>query len=424
MEHDLVLRGKVVSPSAVEEFEVGVDDGRISELKRSGLKGGRRIDAGRCLIFPGFVDIHVHLREPGWEHKEDFRTGTLAAAHGGVTTVVDMPNNPVPATTAGAIEEKRRLARAKALVDVKFYGGLSAERLGDAPGMSRLVVGYKVYLARSTGELAFPEERLGEALEVVRGTGLPVSFHCEDQKIIDARAKRLEGVSRPDAYCDVRPPESETESVSKVVASLKGSGVRRANVCHASTKGALDIAERARADGMDVRCEAALHHLFFDRRAALENPLLKTNPPLRQESDRHELVKGLSDGRASFLVTDHAPHTPEEKSEGLSGVPGLDDYAHVASWLVTRQGVRPEALCRAASYNPARFAAMDDKGEVAVGKVADFTVLDLDSPERVRGDRVESKCGWSPYEGVEFPGRAKWTIRAGEALLDDYELVV
>ena len=423
MEHDLVLRGKVVGPDGIEESEIGVDDGEISRVGRSTLKGSRVIDAGRCLIFPGFIDIHVHLREPGQEYEEDFRSGTEAAIHGGVTTVVDMPNNPVPAITQAAVLEKRRLS-AKALVDVRFYAGVRQESLAEVERTAKLVVGYKIYLAQSTGGLVYPWERLPEAFARIVETGLPVSIHCEDQGIIDKRAGSLAGVDRPDVFADVRPPESEVASVRNVVAALGSAGRLRVNVCHASTQETLELVERTRSEGMAIDCEAALHHLFFNRRSMLTNRLLRTNPPLRDEDDRAALVRGLDDGRVSFLVTDHAPHTREGKeSEGLSGVPGLDDYAHVVSWLVKRQGVSPSSICRTACLNPARFAGLNDRGEIAAGKRANFTVLDLGSPEKVRSDAIRSKCGWSPYEGFEFPGRAKWVVFDGEPVLDTYEQV-
>src|SRR5712692_10488574 len=129
MENDLVIEGTVVGPDGLATLEVGVSDGKISEVKRQGVKGTRRIRAERSLIFPGFIDVHVHMREPGWEYKEDFRTGSLAALHGGVTSVVDMPNNPVPTTTRSALDEKKKLAEAKSLIDVKFYGGVLRENL-------------------------------------------------------------------------------------------------------------------------------------------------------------------------------------------------------------------------------------------------------------------------------------------------------
>jgi dihydroorotase len=421
MEHDLVVAGKVVSPSGVQEMEVGISDGRIAEMKRQGLAGTRIIRAGRALIFPGFIDIHVHMREPGWEHKEDFRTGSEAAIHGGVTTVADMPNNPRPATSPAALREKARLASGKALVDVRFYGGVVNKGLDDIRRISDLVAGYKLYLAKTTGDLTFPPDELEEALAVIAGTGRPASLHCEDQEIIDEKTRELAGERRPDAYCDMRPPAAEVRSVRRVVAALKAALRMRANVCHASTGEALALVKDARSQGLSLECEAALHHLYYERMEMLENRMLRTNPPLRPENDRAALLEGLRDGGVSFLVTDHAPHLREEKiSDGLSGVPGLDDFGHLVSWLITKEGVHPTVIARVACANPAAFIGLRDRGQFEVGKRADLSILDTNSPEVVKAADVRSKCGWSPYEGKEFPGRMKWVIRGGETLLADY----
>ena len=423
MEHDLVLEGRVVTPSGLQDTELGVSDGLIAQVGH-GLRGSRRIKTERCLIFPGFVDMHVHLREPGWEYKEDFRTGTEAAAHGGVTTVVDMPNNPAPTTTRAALELKSQLAGEKAVVDVKFYGGVVADGLELIPEMADGVVGYKVYLSETTGTRAFPQSELSRAFGTTAATKRPVSLHCEDQSLIDRRRVELEGVERPDLHCDLRPPEAEVESVKGVVSALRGAKGVRANVCHASVGETVSMVKNARAEKISLHCEATLHHLYFNRRAMLEDPMLKTNPPLRWEQDRQALVNGMKDGGISFLVTDHAPHTEDEKRErGLAGVPGLDDFGHVVSWLIREQGVEPAVIAKVASSNPARYLGLDDRGEVAVGRRADFTILDIHSPEKVNRDDLRSKCAWSPYEGREFPGRIRWTISRGDALLDDYEAV-
>ncbi len=420
MEHDLVLEGRAVLPSGLEETEIGVDDGVISEVRR-GLKGARRIRTGRCIVFPGFVDMHVHMREPGWEHKEDFRHGTLAAVHGGVTTVVDMPNNPTPTTSRAALEQKQRLAEERGVVDVKFYGGVvpaNVSALAELEG----AVGYKLFLSETTGTGAFPEVELGRAFGEVAKTSKPAAMHCEDQPIIDRRKMELKGVESQDVYCDLRPPEAEVEAVRKAVAALRGSPKARADVCHASTEGTLSLVRGARGEGLHLRCEAALHHVYFNRKRMLESALLKTNPPLRAEEDRQALVGGLRGGGVSFLVTDHAPHTEEEKlGQGAAGVPGLDDYAHVVSWLMREQEFDPILVARISSSNPSRFLGLGDRGEISPGRRADFAVLDLHSPERVRNEDVRSKCGWSPYEGKEFPGRARWTVSRGRVLLDDFE---
>ncbi len=423
MEHDLVLEGRVVTPTGIEETEVGISDGVIARVGR-GLKGARRVKTGRCLVFPGFIDIHVHLREPGWEHKEDFRTGTLAAIHGGVTTVVDMPNNPVPTTTSNALELKAALAGAKGKVDVRFNGGVIPKNLGQLSDLAALAVGFKLYMSETTGAAGFPRTNLPEAFRAVAATGNPLSIHCEDQEIIDRRRAELAGDSGPGSYADLRPPAAEASAVSAVIDAMRPVPTLRANVCHASTRESLGLVRSAREAKMKLRCEATLHHVFYNRGELSVNPLLRTNPPLRSEEDRAALIGGLADGTVSFLVTDHAPHTREEKVEkGLAGVPGLDDYAHLVCWLIRDVGFDPTLVARIASSNPARYMRLGDRGEVAVGKRADLTVLDVHSPEKVKAEQVLSKCGWSPFEGKEFPGKARWTMRGGEFLLDDFEVL-
>ncbi len=423
MQHDLVLEGRVVTPVGIQELEVGINEGKVAEIRRHDVKGERRIRGGRGLIFPGFIDIHVHMREPGWEYKEDFRTGSLAAIHGGVTTVADMPNNKTPADNTAILEEKKRLSD-KSLVKVKLYAGVDPANLDRLAGLAGKAIGYKVYLARSTGDMMFPESQLPQGMAEVAKTGLPLSLHCEDQRIIDERTKKFEGVGRSDLIADIRPPEAEVESVRQVLERAAGVEGLRVNLCHISTGGALRLARAMAQKGPKISSEAALHHLFFNRKALLSNELLRTNPPLRGDDDRREMVGGLKDGKVTFLVTDHAPHTESEKiDDRLSGVPGLDDYGHVVSWLIRNQGVDPVTVAKVTSKNPAEFLGLADRGEIKVGNVADVTILDLQTPERVDRDQVRSKCGWSPYEGYEFPGKVRWTLRSGEVLLDDFEQV-
>ncbi|MBI3859384.1 MAG: dihydroorotase family protein [Thaumarchaeota archaeon] len=420
MQHDLVVEGKLVLPGSLEQGQVGVSGGMVREVKKQGLSGERVVRAGECLVFPGFIDCHVHLREPGWERKEDFRTGTIAAVHGGVTTAFDMPNNPVPTTTVSAIEQKMKLAKGKAVVDVRFYAGVSGGRLGEIAGLRDRAIGYKLYLSKTTGEEPFPEEELGQALSAISSTGKPVSFHCEDQSIIDESSGRLSDGGRPDAYADMRPPESEVESVRKAADAVRRSNGAKGNLCHLSTGDSIRVVREAREGGLALRCEAALHHLYFDRRDLAKNPLLRTNPPLRSPDDRRSLIEGLRDGSVSFLVTDHAPHTLDEKrDEQLAGVPGLDDYGHVVSWLITKEGIDPGTVARAGAASPAQFFGLSDRGEISPGKRGDLTVVDLRSPEKVRSESILSKCGWSPYEGVEFPGRVRWVFSLGKPLMDD-----
>ncbi|MDG6985347.1 MAG: dihydroorotase family protein [Nitrososphaerota archaeon] len=414
MEHDLVLEGRVVTPGGVIDSEVGVTDGLIREVGR-GLNGSKKVSARGCLIFPGFVDIHVHLREPGWERKEDFRTGSAAAVHGGVTTVADMPNNPSPTDNPEALARKAELSR-KALIDVKFHGGISRSRPEALAKIADGVVGYKLYMSETTGAAAFAGGDMERVLKLVASTGKPLSVHCEDQAVLD----RVKGA---ETHSEARPPEAEVAAVRKVLGS-RGGEIPVINICHASTSETLRLVSEARGNGMKVRCEATLHHLFFSGRSVSGNRLLTTNPPIRGDSDREAMLSGLKEGKVDFLVTDHAPHLEEEKSElGVAGVPGLDDFSHVVSWLVRGQGVDPVRIASAASSSPAAHLGLVDRGVIRPGMRADITVVDMHSPQVVKNEDVKSRCGWSPYEGREFPGRARWVMSRGELLMEDFEQV-
>ncbi len=425
MEYDLVLEGKAVTQNGTDDLQIGIADGKIGAIKKQGLKGAARLDCRGCVIFPGFIDAHAHLREPGWEEKEDFRTGTMAAAHGGVTTVFDMPNNRVPATTPEAMHRKIGLS-SKAVVDIKFIGGVAEDDLDEIPKLRSLVVAYKVYLAETTGNLLLRKEAFPKALRAIGEAGRPACVHCEDQGIIDARRRALGSETGADFHADLRPPEAEVESVEMVLATLRGADKgTRLNVCHASTAGTLRLVRKAKLEGLAAACEVTLHHLYLSRRDMLKNPMLRTNPPLRSPADRLTMLEGLAGGTVDFLVTDHAPHTRQEKIEGgSSGVPGLDNYGNIVAWLLKDRGFSPSRIASVTSSNQARFFGLTDRGTIAAGLKADLSVLDFSTPEKVTADSVISKCGWSPYEGRRFPGRVKWTIRDGKRIVDEFRLVV
>lgn len=419
MEHDLVVEGRAVTSRGLEELQFGVDAGKIVRAKRQGLRGARKISAEGCLIFPGFIDVHAHLREPGWEYKEDFATGTAAAVHGGVTTVFDMPNNPVPATDLKSILRKEQLSKKRAHVDVKFLGGVTDRSLRDISAMKRHVVAYKIYLAKSTGGMLLSTRLLTGALEKIAETGRPASVHCEDQSEIEEIARR--GGNRAASHGVLRPPRTETDSVRRVLAAQTEGPV---NICHLSTGESVGLVSAARKRHQRVGAEATLHHLYFSASDLMKDRMLRTNPPLRTEKDREALFRGLEDGSVDFLVTDHAPHTEDDKMEGnASGVPGLDNYANLVTWLMER-GLDPAVVLGITSRNQARFFGLEDRGALEPGMRADFTILDTKAEETVTRDSVRSKCGWSPYEGRSFPGRARWTISAGRVLMDDFELAL
>ncbi|MGB2728211.1 MAG: dihydroorotase [Halobacteriota archaeon] len=439
MPHDLIVEGRVVNPEGIYDVQIGIDEGYITELKKQGLRGERKIEAQKCLIFPGFIDIHAHLREDSshkWDYKEDFRSGTAAALHGGITTVVDMPNTPLPGINLERIRKKKELARSKSkgLIDIFFCGGVTESDMNAIAEMQKEVVAYKIYLSETTGGLYIREERLPEAINAVEATSKPAVVHCEDQRIIEKRKAELkereEEWRRKGIHSELRPEEAELSAVKNVLASASASasGDTKINIAHVSVYETLGIIKRYKR----VHCEVTPHHLFFSNNDVLaKKAFLKTNPPLRTEENRLRLLDAFKEGEIDFLVTDHAPHTKEEKAgdilEAPAGVPNLDTYGNFVAWLIVRCDVHPELISRVCSYNPATFLGLNDRGRIEVGKRANLTILDFDVAKqkqvKISSERLYTKCAWSPFEGYEFPGAVRHTVFNGVVVSEHDEVI-
>lgn len=435
MLHELVLTGKLVNPEGIHEAQIGIDGAFITEFKKQGLDGEQEIDARGCLIFPGFIDLHVHLREDSshqWDYKEDFTSGTAAALHGGITTVVDMPNTPLPGITAERIREKKELARTKSkgLVDILFCGAVAESNLNTLADMQEDVVAYKLYLAKTEG-LYIDEETLPQALKAVETTSKPAVVHCEDQQLIDSRREgfrsRGEGEKElKELHSELRPAEAELSAVRIVLSAASTARGVKISIAHVSVSETVSILSKYKT----LYSEVTPHHLFFTRDdVRSKKAFLKTNPPLRTEANRQRLLAAFKEGAIDFLATDHAPHTEEEKARGIldapAGVPQLDTYGNFVSWLIARCDIPPALIARVCSYNPARFLGLNDRGRIEVGKRANLTVLDLQKPVKIRSDCLYTKCGWSPFEGLEFPGTVRHTISNGAVVTeyDDFLLI-
>jgi dihydroorotase len=432
MLHELIVEGKIVNPERIEDAQIAIDGGYITELKKQGLRGERKIEALRWLIFPGFIDLHAHLREDSshrWDYKEDFKSGTEAALHGGITTVVDMPNTPLPGINSERIRRKKELAQreSKGVVDLLFCGGVTESNLNALADMQEDVVAYKIYLAE-TGGLYISEETLPRVIEAVEAASKPVIIHCEDQRIIEKRREglRVEGDERKglEIHSELRPDEAELSAVRNVLSAAVASRGAEINIAHVSVYDTLGMIKRYK----NVHCEVTPHHLFFSKNDVLaKKAFLKTNPPLRAEENRQRLLTALKEGGIDFLVSDHAPHTKEEKAgdilEAPAGVPNLDTYGNFVSWLIASNDVHPTLIAKVCSYNPALFLGLHDRGRIEVGKRAHLTILDMQKRVKISNEHLYTKCGWSPFEGYEFPGAVRHTICHG-VVVTEYDEVL
>jgi len=419
MSYDLVIQGRFVDPIDGEfSGSIGISNGNIERITEENLSGTRRLKlADSDLVLPGFIDTHVHFREPGWEHKGDIRTESLAAAAGGVTTAMEMPNTYPATTSRERVLEKIGIAKRKSAIDLLFYGGIGPGNIYTLERMVDVVPAFKLYMCESTGNLQLDDMgQIEEAFSQVAGTGKPLAVHCENQGINSNAARKLSEGKGNMAHALSRPPESEVKAIEDALRLARKHGVKL-SVCHVSTRQGLELIMK---DGK-ARSEATIHHSIMDTRD-LERlgTLVKMNPPLRDDDDSEFILDSLRKGDIDFIGTDHAPHIRQEKLSGIidapSGVPSVEHYGQFACLLLSR-GMEPKGLAGATSYNAAKFFGLEGKGRIEEGYLADLTILDTGGKAVVKPP-YHAKCRWSPLEGMKFPGSVSHTIRRGKIIFE------
>ena len=416
---DLLLTGGSVFRDGVfVPADVAVSEGRIvsvsPDLPRAGFSV---IQLHEDLIVPGFVDVHVHLREPGFSYKETIASGTAAAAAGGYTAVCAMPNlNPVP-DSRRHLREELKLIRRSARVRVYPYGAVTAGEgggvLADLDGMAADVVGFS-----DDGRGVQSEALLRAAMERARELDLPIAAHCEVNGLLTpggcvhdgrwARERGLPGISS----------ESEWQMIRRDLELVRETGCRY-HVCHVSTKEGVDLVRRAKAEGLPVTCETAPHYLLLCEDDLMDEGRFKMNPPVRSREDREALIAGLLDGTVDCIATDHAPHSAEEKARGLRGsafgVVGLETAFPVLYTGLTETGRVPlEVLLDRLCVRPRRIFSLPG-GTIAPGEIADLTVLDLRRPHRIDSASFRSLGRATPFDGWPVTAAVALTVVNGEA---------
>jgi dihydroorotase len=407
----MIISGRLVSSSGVKKGQIEFQGEKISAVGPS--LGTPHYEFGDdCLIFAGMGDIHIHARDDVSEletYKEDFQTAALAALNGGVVHVADMPNNKIAPIDAETYRGKvDHLNRRNVPITVTLYAGIG-------PGTNPLPfpVPYKVYMGHSVGDLFFTTlEQLDETLAPYRGCD--VSFHCEDPVQMEKHKHAATHEERRPAECEVSATKFALAMIEKY--DLTG------KLCHYSVGEGLPLIRDARRRGLRVTCEVTPHHLYYDISDITDENrgLMQMNPPLRATADRLAMIAALRDGTLDYLATDHAPHTLAEKEKGISGQPHLDTYGAFVTWLILEQGFAPEQVARFCCENPARFVnrytTPRQFGFIERGYTASLTVLNLARPIRIRREELFTKCGWSPFEGVTFPGSVEAVFVDGRLL--------
>jgi dihydroorotase len=393
-----IIEGMLADIDGVRHGQIAIDNGVITEVGPH-LGTPTRIFGESCLIFAGMGDIHIHAREDvtGKEtHKETFASASAAALHGGVVHVADMPNNPAAPIDDASYAAKEALLQEQNLpVVFTLYAGI-----GPMTRPLARPVPYKAYMGPSVGALYFTSaEQLDQTLASYAGQS--VSFHCEDPVLLEKYQSAPTHETR-------RPPECELSATRFALALIEKYRLA-GKLCHYSVGEGLPLIRAAKAKGVRVTAEVTPHHVFFDTAhiTSANRAWMQMNPPLRSPSDRAAMLEALRDGTADYLATDHAPHTIAEKERGVSGQPHLDTYGPFVTWLIVEQSFTPLRIAAICSANPGAFVNPYRKekwGRLLPGYVGSLTVLDLKRPTTIRRENLRTKCGWSPFEGVTFPG--------------------
>ena len=371
------------------------------------------IDLHKAVLFPGFVDVHVHLREPGFSYKETIRTGTLAAAHGGFAHVAAMPNlDPVP-DCAAALAVQRAIIEKDALVHVHPYGAISVgekgERLADLEGLAPGVIAFS-----DDGRGVQSESLMREAMMQCRRLGKILAAHCEDNSLLHGGYIHDGAYARAHGHRGICS-ESEWGPIARDLRLAEQTGCAY-HVCHVSTKESVALIRAAKRRGVDVTCETAPHYLTFTDEDLQEDGRFKMNPPLRAREDRDALIEGLLDGTIDMLVTDHAPHSREEKARGLEksamGVVGLETSFAASYTALVQTGILPLGKLVDLMHG-APMRRFGCGTELAEGQPADLTAFDLTKTYTVDPETFLTMGRATPFAGCALTGMCKLTMIGG-----------
>ncbi len=368
----------------------------------------RIVDCTGKFLMPGMIDSHVHFRTPGANYKEDFESGSLAAAMGGVTTVLDMPNTNPPTVSVSALTEKREMIRGKSYVNYGFFFGVTNENFEEMAKVTN-VPGFKIYMGSSTGGLLVDNENSWEkAFRIAKAKNLTVVVHAEDESRIK-EGKR-------DCDCAVI-------ATSRAIELRKNIG-NKLHIAHLSCGKELEFL-RTNLD-KNLTCEVCPHHLYFSQ-LDVKDAYLKMYPPLRGEEDLTALWQGIRDGAVNIIATDHAPHSLEEKMQDFevapAGVPGVEFALPLLLNEINQNMLSPARLVELVCEEPARIFGIKNKGKLEIGYDADLVLVDMNMEKTIEREMVLSKCGWSPYEGYKLKGWPIMTVVGGEIVCENRQVL-
>lgn len=411
--------GKIVPENRL--VSIGIDGGKIVSLKKIAPKREETINLKESVILPGLIDSHVHFRDPGLTYKEDFRTGSMAAAAGGFTTVMDMPNTRPATNTPKAFKKKLKIAERKSLVDFGLHAGVG--KLKDIKGLEKLnPISFKLFMDllddKKLEEIFKQIKRLDDESPII-------SLHAEDKEIVNKHSQRYKskGKSEPEIYAKARPALAETVAISKAL-KLAQKYDLHIHFCHLTLTESLKLIDKAKKTGTKVTSEITPHHLFLDSQDLQKwGNLAKTNPPLRDYKDKLN-IKDLNG--IDIIGTDHAPHTLSEKEQDIwnapPGIPNLETTLPLILTQINQRNMTFTDLKRLLCEKPARIFNLKNKGYIKAGMDADLVVVDMKEEGTIDPDKFKSKAKYSPFKGFHIKGVPVMTLVGGEIIMEKGDL--
>src|SRR5437870_5093270 len=432
---NLVISGAtIVTDTAAFAGAVAIKDGKIMAVGEARAMPAARetFNASGLHLLPGAIDVHVHFREPGYTHKEDWQTGTAAAAMGGVTTVFEMPNVDPPTATPAALALKQEAAK-KAHVDYGLYGLLAEDNIDQLePLIAGGVAGFKCFMGNTFGNLPSPSTgAMLEGFEIIAKHGLRIALHAETASIMAWREKSLQAAGRNDplAHLASRPAVVAIEAVSRAAVLAEWTGAR-IHILHISSADELRPLREAKARGVDITGETCPHYVLLstDDYARFAG-VIRVNPPVREARNQELIWSALTDGTIDMIATDHAPHSPAEKLRNDiwtvdCGFPGVETQMPLMLTQVHAGRLSLSDYVRLTSTKPAKaFGLYPAKGALLPGSDADITLVDLNREDTIAAAQFQSRSKITPFEGMKVTGVPMHTLVRGRFVMKDRQIV-
>ena len=433
----LITNGRLVTPNGVLNAGIAIKNGKLVAIaKSSNLPSSDKIiDAKNNFVIPGVIDGHVHFWDPGYTYREDWQSGTMSAASGGVTTVIDMPTTSPPTITPKSFRTKRKIAKKKALVDFALHAGITPQTIKHIPKlMKEGATSFKMFIAEKVREFEnMDKEALFEALKKIFESKALASFHAESELVPSLR-KKLQDAGRMDltAHLDSRPILAETEAILHIL-QLTEETKALIHICHMTSAKGVKLVQEAKEKQIKISAETCPQYLLFKKKDYLKmGPYLKVNPPIRTKEDQIALWRALQNQTIDMVASDHCPFPCEEKEIGWkniwkagTGVPGTETLLTLMiSEGVNKSRISIQKLCKILCENPARiFRLYPKKGIIKVGSDADLVIIDLKQKKKITIDKMHTKAEFTPYEGWDVTGFPITTIVRGNIVAENGNIV-